>query len=239
VRERKEVQILLRTLAVSITENYRKLQEEVPDHVTIVAAAKTRAAAEIAEAIDAGVRHVGENYVQEAERAHAQLGARAASVSWHMIGHLQDNKINKALRIFHMVQTVDSRERAEAINRRAAAAEKILPILIEINIGAEQDKSGIAPDENLIETLVRDAAKMGNLRVRGLMTMGPLIEDAERLRPYFRRTRELFERIRSAEIEGVQFDTLSMGMSGSYRVAVEEGATMIRVGTVLFGPRGK
>jgi len=222
---------------MSIRENYEKLRREVPDHVTIVAAAKTRTAKEIAEAIEAGITDVGENYVQEAERVYKELGERAKQVRWHMIGHLQVNKINKALQIFDVVQTVDSYERAQAIELRAARMEKVIPVLVEINVGGELSKSGLQPDKELVEHLVREISKMSHLRVEGIMTMGPLFEDPELIRPYYIQTREIYNAIKSLTIEGIHFNTLSMGMSDSYRVALEEGSTMIRVGTVLFGPR--
>ena len=222
---------------MSIQQNYEILRKEVPSHVTIIAAVKTRTVHEVERAIDAGVVDVGENYVQEAAKLREALGEKASRVRWHMIGHLQTNKINKALKIFDMIQTVDSIEQAESIHRRAANMQKVIPVLIEINSGGELSKSGLKPEDEPVEQLVRAAAKMKSIRVDGIMTMGPLFEDPERMRPYFRETRNIFQRIRSLSIEGVQFNTLSMGMSDSYRVAIEEGSTMIRVGTLLFGPR--
>jgi pyridoxal phosphate enzyme (YggS family) len=222
---------------MSIQKNYEKLRKEVPEHVVIIAAAKTRTIYEVEEAIDAGVNDVGENYVQEAARLRESLGEKASRVRWHMIGHLQTNKINKALNIFDMIQTVDSIEQAESIHRRAANMQKVVSVLIEINSGGELSKSGLKPEDEPVEQLVRAAAQMKHIRVDGIMTMGPLFEDPERMRPYFRKTRNIFQRIRSLGIEGLHFNTLSMGMSDSYRVAIEEGSTMIRIGTLLFGPR--
>jgi hypothetical protein len=175
--------------------------------------------------------------VQEAEKVYSELAEKAKRVKWHMIGHLQVNKINKALQIFDVVQTVDSFEHAQAIELRAARIGKVVPVLLEINVGGELSKSGLKPDEEFVEHLVREMSEMSHLRVEGIMTMGPLFEDPELLRPLYRRVREIFNNIKSLAIAGVQFNTLSMGMSDSYRVALQEGSTMIRVGTVLFGPR--
>lgn len=219
---------------MTIAERYRRLRDDVPDHVTVVAAAKTRSVAEIAELIDAGVRDIGENYVQEAERARAELGAAAGSVRWHLIGHLQTNKINKALPLFDMVQTVDSGKLARAIDRRT---DRMVPVLIEINSGREPQKSGVLPED--AERLVREVAELENVSVHGLMTMGPGVGDPEYARPYFRETRQLFEHLASLRIPNVRMTDLSMGMSNAYRVAVEEGSTMIRPGTILFGERSR
>lgn len=222
---------------MGINENYEKIRSIIPDYVTIMAAAKTRTATEVAKAIDVGITDIGENYVQEAERVYNELDEKAKRVRWHMIGHLQTNKINKALGIFDVIQTVDSKEKAYAINKRASNFNKVLPILIEVNIGSELSKSGLKPEYDLIESVVREMAEMDHLQVEGIMTMGPAFGNPEHVRPYFRKTKEIFDRIHSLNIKGVDFKTLSMGMSNSYRVAVEEGSNMIRLGTVLFGER--
>jgi pyridoxal phosphate enzyme (YggS family) len=239
MRKWKEIQVLLRKIAtkMGINENYEKIRSIIPDYVTIMAAAKTRTATEVAKAIDVGITDIGENYVQEAERVYNELDEKAKRVRWHMIGHLQTNKINKALGIFDVIQTVDSKEKAYAINKRASNFNKVLPILIEVNIGSELSKSGLKPEYDLIESVVREMAEMDHLQVEGIMTMGPAFGNPEHVRPYFRKTKEIFDRIHSLDIKGVDFKTLSMGMSNSYRVAVEEGSNMIRLGTVLFGER--
>ncbi|MFA7165983.1 MAG: YggS family pyridoxal phosphate-dependent enzyme [Desulfoplanes sp.] len=222
---------------MSITENYQRIREEIPDHVTIVLAAKTRTQEEVEEAIAAGATDIGENYVQEGETMHALLGDRASTVTWHMIGDLQTNKINKTLPVFDMIQTIDSLKKAEAVSLRSERIDKIMPVLIEINIGSERTKSGVAPQLAIVESLVREAAHLPGITICGLMTMGPRFGDPEKSREYFRKTRKIFETIREQQIDNVIMKHLSMGMSNTYKVAVEEGATMVRLGTCVFGQR--
>ncbi len=216
-----------------ITSNVKAVLAELPAGVELVAAAKTRTAAEILEAIDAGVRIVGENYVQEAAEALLAVGRRAR---WHFIGHLQTNKVKKAVEIFDLVETVDSIGLGREIDKRAEAAGKTMEVLLEINSGRELQKSGVLPDD--AEALVRSLAALPRLRVAGLMTMGPFAGDPEDSRPYFQETRRVYEALKAAAVPGVEMRRLSMGMSHSWRVAVEEGATTVRLGTALFGPRG-
>lgn len=222
---------------MSIGENYLRIRREIPDYVRIVLAAKTRQPAEVAEAIGAGATDIGENYVQEAAAMIQALGEKAKTVTWHMIGELQKNKINKALPIFDVIQTIDSLEKAIAVDKRAARFEKVVPVLIEINSAAEPNKSGLAPNLSLAETVARGISQLKYLRLQGVMTMGPFGADAEDIRPYFRKTREIFDHLKALEIPGVRMNTLSMGMSDSYRVAIEEGANMVRLGTIIFGAR--
>ncbi len=222
---------------MTLGEKYMKIREEIPKHVTIVAAVKTRTTNEVARIIDAGITDVGENYVQEAEALYNGLGDRAKRVRWHMIGHLQTNKINRALELFDVIQTIDSLKKAYAVNKRAAVRGKTVPVYIEVNIGSELSKSGIGPDYGLIEDLIRHMSVMEFLRVEGLMTMGPATGNPEGIRPYFRKTREIFDRLGALGLAHADIKTLSMGMSNSYRVAIEEGSTMVRLGTVLFGKR--
>lgn len=217
---------------MTLKQNYERIRNEIPDHVTLVAAAKTRTSDEVMEAIEAGITDIGENYVQEAEDVRNALGDVATSVRWHMIGHLQRNKVNKALSMFDVIQTVDSFRLAEAINKRA---QKSIPILIEINSGEEPQKSGVMPDE--AEDTIRRITQLENITIKGLMTMGPRFGAPQVARPYFRRTRELLDYIGALHISGVHMDTLSMGMSNTYKVAIEEGSNMIRPGTTLFGER--
>ncbi|GAI26342.1 unnamed protein product, partial [marine sediment metagenome] len=177
---------------MSITENYARLREEIPDDVTIVLSGKTRTVEQIEEAIDAGVTDIGQNYVQEAGQIYSALQKKAANLRWHMIGHLQTNKINKALRVFDVIQTADSLEKAAAIDKRVERArKKIVPVYIEINIGNEDSKAGIKPEEHepfeeYIEKLVRNMSALEHLRLEGLMTMGPRFGNPEDVRPYFR-----------------------------------------------------
>jgi pyridoxal phosphate enzyme (YggS family) len=215
-----------------ITENVRALLAELPPGVEIVAAAKTKSPAEIIEAIEAGITIIGQNYVQEAQAAFAAIGRRCA---WSFIGHLQTNKARKAVEIFDMIETVDSIELAREIDKRAGAVGRTTDVLIEINSGEEGQKAGVLPAD--AEPLIRAASELPHLRVRGLMTMGPFEGDPEDSRPYFRVTRGLFGRIKALGLPGIEMAVLSMGMSHSYRAAVEEGATRVRIGTKIFGPR--
>jgi len=215
-----------------IAANVRGILAELPPGVELVAAAKTRTAAEILESIEAGVRIVGENYVQEAADVFPAVGRRAR---WHFIGHLQTNKAKKAVEIFDLVETVDSIGLGRELDKRAAAAGKTMEVLVEVNSGREPQKAGVLPEE--AETLVRGLAALPRLRVLGLMTMGPFEGDPEDSRPYFKETRRVFEALKGAAVPGVEMRRLSMGMSHSWRVAVEEGATLVRVGTAIFGPR--
>jgi pyridoxal phosphate enzyme (YggS family) len=227
----------------STSVNYARLRQEIPENVSIVLAAKARAAEEIEEAIAAGATDIGENYVQQAGQMYSALQKKAAKVRWHMIGNLQTNKINKALRIFDVIQTVDSPEKAAAIDKRVESAKKkIAPVFIEINIGSEDSKTGIKPAEHepfdeYMERLVEDMSKLEHLRIEGLMTMGPRFGNPEDVRPYFKRTRKIFERIKGLGLTNVDMKYLSMGMTNSYRVAIEEGSNMVRIGTAIFGKR--
>lgn len=216
---------------------YRRIRESVPEHVTVVLACKKRTAAEVAALVEAGATDFGHNYVQEAEAMIDGLGPAAFDVRWHMIGPLQKNKINKALRLFDVVQTVGSADQAQAISERAERMGKTVSVLVEVNSGREPRKSGIMPDFPVAVDLARAIAELPALRLEGLMTMGPFLDDPEGLREPFRATRELFDRLRDENIPGTDIRTLSMGMSDSYEVAVEEGSTMIRVGTMVFGVR--
>ena len=218
--------------AMSITANVKAILAGLPPGVGLVAAAKTRSAAEILEAIEAGVGIVGENYVQEAAAVFPAIGSRAR---WHLIGHLQTNKAKKAVEIFDLVETVDSIGLGRELDKRAAAAGKTMEILVDINSGREPQKTGVMPED--AEALVRALAALPRLRVLGLMTMGPFEGDPEDSRPYFRETRRVYESLKSSAVPGVEMRHLSMGMSHSWRAAVEEGATLVRLGTAIFGPR--
>jgi hypothetical protein len=216
----------------AIAANVKAVLAELPPGVELVAAAKTRTAAEVLEAIEAGVRVVGENYVQEAAALLPEIGRR---VRWHLIGRLQTNKAKKAVELFDLVETVDSLDLGRELDKRAAAAGRTLEVLVEVNSGREPQKAGVMPDD--AEALVRALAALPRLRVLGLMTMGPFEGEPEDSRPYFKETRRVFEALRAAAVPGVEMRLLSMGMSHSWRVAVEEGATLVRLGTALFGPR--
>ncbi|MBN2799093.1 MAG: YggS family pyridoxal phosphate-dependent enzyme [Deltaproteobacteria bacterium] len=216
----------------AIERNVRALLEAVPEGVTVVGAVKTRSPDEVRAAVGAGLRHIGHNYVQEAEAMRAACGFDSGVV-WHGIGHIQRRKARKSVQLFDLVETVDSIALGLALQRAAEAEGKALPVLVEVNSGVEEAKAGVHPDQAL--DLIRSLVALPNLRVQGLMTLGPADTDAEGLRAAFRLTRQLFEAV--ASVEGAAPLHLSMGMSSSWEVAVEEGATSIRVGTSLFGAR--
>ena len=215
-----------------IRDIVRALLAELPPGVELVAAAKTRTPGEINEAIEAGVQIIGENYIQEAETARAVVGDR---VRWHFIGSLQNNKVKKAVRLFDMIETVDSVPLAQAIDRESAAAGKLMPVLIEVNSGREPQKSGVLPED--AEVLVKEIAKLEHVKILGLMTMGPRFGDPEGARPYFAETRQIFERLKKLKIDGIEMKYLSMGMTNSYKIALQEGANMVRLGSRIFGER--
>ncbi len=198
----------------------------------LVAAAKTREPREILEAVAAGIKIIGENYVQEAEKAYQVVGD---SVAWHFIGHLQKNKVKKIVAMFDMIETVDSLEIAVDIDKRCAQIGKTLPVLIEVNSGRETQKSGVYPEN--AEALVAGISRLPNIRVEGLMTMGPPVNRPEESRPYFTETKKLFDRIKRLGLPNVEMKYLSMGMTDSYRIALEEGANIIRLGNKIFGER--
>jgi PLP dependent protein len=215
-----------------IKETVKRILESLPQGVQLVAAAKTRTPEEILEAIQAGITIIGHNYVQEAE---ASFGAIGHQAKWHMIGHLQSNKAKKAVGIFDMVETVDSFKLAKAIDNASRNMNRSMPILIEINSGEELQKAGVMPQDAI--SVIREIAGLENVKIMGLMTMGPFSGDPEDARPYFQKTRAIFKDIKKANIPGVRMIYLSMGMSNSYSVAIEEGANMVRIGTRIFGER--
>jgi len=215
-----------------IKENVRRLMDELPEGVSLVAAAKTRTPGEVLEAIDAGVEIIGHNYVQEAQAGFDLIGPRA---KLHMIGHLQTNKVKKAVELFDMVETLDSTKLAKGLDRAAGNSGKKIEVLIEINSGEEPQKAGVMPAEAL--SFVKQISGLENISIKGLMTMGPYAGDPEDARPYFVKTKKIFDLIAESRVPGVEMTWLSMGMSNSYRVAVEEGANLVRVGTLLFGER--
>ncbi len=215
-----------------IKKNTEDILKELPNTVTVVAAGKSRSVSEIEEAAAAGIRIVGENYLKEAEEKFEIIGNK---VKWHLIGHLQRNKVKRAVRIFDMIQSLDSGNLAYLIDKECYKINKIMPVLIEVNIAKEPDKAGVLPED--LEGVLKEAVKLKNINILGLMTMGPWSEDAESLRPYFRETNQLFTKIKGLYEDILDWRYLSMGMSLSYKIAIEEGANMIRLGTVLFGPR--
>jgi pyridoxal phosphate enzyme (YggS family) len=203
-----------------------------PASVRLMAVTKTVDDERIKEAVAAGINLIGENYVQEAQRKIPLLGE---GLEWHMIGHLQTNKSKYAVHLFKLIQSVDRIDLARELDKRCAGAGVTMPVLIEVNTGDETSKSGVSLEE--AEGLVAQVAEFPNLSVRGLMTMPPWFPEAEDARPYFRMLRELRDRIVERGIPGVEMTELSMGMSDDFVVAVEEGATIIRIGRAIFGRR--
>lgn len=225
---------------MTITEKVQNVAERISwaaaragrrlEDVRLVAITKTVDVDLIREAADAGVRIFGENYVQEAKEKIAAVGR---DVEWHMTGHLQKNKARDAVNLFSMVQTIDSLGLAEELDRRAEAAGKVMLGLIEVNLGEEASKSGVSKDELI--PFLNSVKGLKNISIRGLMAIPPYFDDPEKVRPYFKELRKLRDR---ASAEGFFLSELSMGMSHDFEVAVEEGATMVRIGTAIFGERG-
>lgn len=226
----------------SLEQRLRTIKGSLPPHVLLVAAAKTRTSTEVKTAIASGIAAIGYNYVQEAEmmlKALKEWESREPphQVQWHLIGHLQRNKAKKAVELFDMIETFDSLRIAEAVNSRCAAIGKVMPVLIEVNSGQESNKTGVLPDE--VISLVRHIAELSHIRILGLMTMGPRFGNPEEARPYFRLTKGLFDKLAAENVPHAEMRYLSMGMSNSYKQAIEEGANIVRIGTELFGDRNE
>ncbi|MDO8716431.1 MAG: YggS family pyridoxal phosphate-dependent enzyme [Dehalococcoidales bacterium] len=213
----------------TIEQNVKRVLSQLPGGVQLVAAAKSRTPETVLEAVNAGIKIIGENYVQEAERAFSVVGGR---VKWHFIGHLQHNKVKKAVGIFDVIETVDSVEIAREIDRRCSQIGRTMQVLIEVNSGREKQKTGVFPDN--VEALVKGIAVLSDVQVVGLMTIGPLLNNPEEARPYFAATRELFEEIKGLNLANVEMKYLSMGMTNSYQVAIEEGSNIVRLGRKIF-----
>ena len=215
-----------------IKDNVKALLDELPAGVGLVAAAKTRSAEEISEAAAAGVKIIGENYVQDLLRVFDSV---KLPVSWHFIGHLQTNKVKLIVDKVDMIETLDSLRVAQEINKRCTAIGKVMPALVEVNIADESAKTGICLANAL--NFIKSLRNFENIRVEGLMTMGPRTASGEEMRPHFRKMKTLFENIKKERLEGVEMKYLSMGMTSSYMAAAEEGANLVRIGTKLFGER--
>jgi hypothetical protein len=231
---------------MSVAENIVLIQERIaraasragrdPQGVSLMAVTKTVPAHRIREAYDSGIRLFGEGRVQEfAVKAVGLRGLRDSE--WHMIGHLQTNKSAKALELFAAVDSVDSLRLAQKLNAEAAELSKCLKVLIEINVGGEAAKSGIAPGSSQLEELLEAAPSLAYLQFSGLMTVPPFSEDIELARPYFRKSRELRDQIAARHLPAIRIDALSMGMSHDFEIAIEEGSTCVRIGTAIFGDR--
>ena len=209
-----------------------------PAAVALMAVTKTMPAERIIEAYAAGHRLFGENRVQEFGEKFGAL-AELSGAEFHMIGHLQSNKSARAVELFHAVDSVDSAKLAERLNAVAESLSKTLDVLIEINIGGEGAKSGVAPDSAELENILASAPQWQSLRIRGLMTVPPFTDDPEGARPYFRRLRELRDQLADRRLPSLELDVLSMGMSHDFEVAIAEGSTCVRIGTAIFGERSR
>jgi hypothetical protein len=227
----------------TIAENLQHVREQIqaaaqrvgrsPTEITLVAVTKTILPEQIAEAVNAGATILGENRVQEARDKIAVLGR--ARMRWHLIGHLQKNKVKYIFDLFNLIHSVDSLALAQEIHNQGQKRNQVMPILLQVNIAGEDTKSGTTPEETI--PLLKEMTGLPHIAVRGLMVIPPMVEDPEASRPYFRMLRMLREDIAKIGIEGISVHELSMGMSNDYAVAVEEGATMVRVGSAIFGPR--
>ncbi len=219
-----------------IRDAIKKILDQIPQDVTVLAAVKKRNLSEVYAAIDAGIIHFGHNYVQEAQVMFDDIPVEVhGKTYWHLIGHLQKNKVKHAVKIFNSIDSVDSLNLGKQIDNFCQEMGKVMPILIEINSAREENKNGVFP-ENVVE-LIQHLEIFQNLSIDGLMTMGPVTEKPEDIRRYFRITRDLFDELSKIKQKNLNMHILSMGMSDSYRIAIEEGANLVRIGTLLFGPR--
>ncbi len=217
-------------------ESAAKRAHRSPDDVALLAVTKTLRAAPIREAYSAGLRLFGENRVQEFIDKFESI-CDLANVEWRLIGHLQSNKATKAAGMFTAIDTIDSMRIAERVNAAAEKLGKILPVLIEVNVGGEEAKAGVAPVSSEFEQILRAAPRLEALRIRGLMTVPPIAHDPENARPYFRMLAKVRDEIAARQLPAVSMEELSMGMSHDFEVAIEEGSTCVRVGTAIFGAR--
>ena len=215
-----------------IKENIENILKDLPPGVKIVAAAKERSVDEIREAISSGIKIIGENYINEARSKFEVIGKE---VKWHFIGHLQKNKAKYAAKIFNVVETLDSLELAEVLDRECCKINKIMPVFLEINSASEPQKQGILIEE--AEGFLDKILRFKHLKPSGLMTMGPFSDNPEELRPFFKKTKNLFDKIKLNYGNILEWKYLSMGMSFSYQIAIEEGANIVRIGAAVFGPR--
>jgi len=229
-------------MKTTIADNIEKIRRRIDaaaakslrssDAITLLAVTKTVSPSKIQEAIQTGIQAVGENYIQEAREKIALIGKR---VEWHMIGHLQTNKAKYAVKLFDYIHSVDRLDLAREIDKRASLAGRKINILIEINVSGEKTKNGIPAAQAI--GFIKDISPLGNLSVNGLMTMAPYSENPENSRPYFSELRAIRDHIEEEGIAGVSMKELSMGMTDDFEIAVEEGATIVRIGRAIFGER--
>jgi len=216
-----------------INEKIKKASLKVnrnPQEIKLVAVTKTATIEQIKEAISAGVKIIGENKVQEAKEKYQIL---TGNTEWHLVGHLQTNKVKYAVEIFDLIHSVDSIKLAKEIDKRSLQFGMMTNVLVEVNVSEEETKYGIKPEE--VEPFLKEISGFSRIKVRGLMTIAPISEDQEEVRPYFRKLRELSKEIKSKNIKNVKMDCLSMGMTEDFEVAIEEGANMVRIGRGIFG----
>ena len=226
----------------SIHENLSRIQDRIaaaaarvgrdPSSIDLVAVSKTKPVSLIVEAINAGITDIGENRVQEAQSKHPQIDH---PVKWHLVGHLQRNKVKQALQIFDLIHSVDSPRLLAEIDRRSAELNRTTEVLIQVNTSAEPSKYGLEPDQTL--DFIESAQPFPHVRIKGLMTIGAFLPDPEAVRPMFVLLRQLQEKVIAQQFPTVEMDSLSMGMTNDFEVAIEEGANLIRVGTAIFGER--
>lgn len=239
---------IMSTIPMSIADNISVVRERMDaaarragreaSSIALMAVCKTKPVEEIQQAFEAGQRLFGENRVQEFEdKSSALHDVIAGGAEFHLIGHLQSNKANRAAELFHAVDSVDSLSLLERLNLMAQRAGKVLPVLVEINIGGEEQKEGLPADCSELNELLLAAPRLPHVSIRGLMTVPPFTEDPENARRYFRQMRDLRDRIAKRNLPGVRMGELSMGMSHDFEVAIEEGSTCVRVGTAIFGAR--
>ncbi len=227
-----QIRTNIQSIAAKIRESAQKCGRN-PEEITLIGVSKRKPAALISQAIDAGHQHFGENYIQEAIEKIDAIGRDAAT--WHFIGHLQSNKAKFAVTYFDLIHTVDKVKRAKEINKQAAKIGKIQNILLQINIAGEITKSGASAED--AATLATAVSEFENIRVKGLMCMPPFFDDPEQARPYFKTLKQISQDIDRLNLANVSMTHLSMGMSNDFGVAIEEGATLVRVGTAIFGSR--
>lgn len=226
----------------TISENLKRLEDYIEkaalksgrkkEDITLVAVTKTIEPEKINQVIDAGIKIIGENRIQEAQEKFKFI---TKSVEKHLVGHLQTNKVKKALELFDLIQSVDSLHLAQEISKRAQEKGKPAEVLIEVNTSGEPSKFGVKPEE--VSNLIEEISRLENIKIEGLMTVGLFTEEIEKVRPCFVELRSLFESLKSLKNENVEMRYLSMGMSSDFEVAIEEGANMIRIGTAIFGQR--
>ncbi|ADL12410.1 YggS family pyridoxal phosphate-dependent enzyme [Acetohalobium arabaticum] len=227
-----------------IKDNLKQVQKRIAaaakragrdsDEIKLVAVTKTRGIEEIKEVIEADVVDLGESRVQELRDKYDNISQK---INWHMIGHLQRNKVKYIMRMerCNLIHSMDSMRLAKKINKRAGMADRVMNVLVQINVAGDENKFGLEPEETI--DYLRKVAEFENLQVKGLMTMVPYVDDTEQVRPYFRELKELFEEVKRAEIPNIEMQELSMGITNDFEVAIEEGATIVRVGSAIFGPR--